>query len=100
MHSPEIISGNDCQTVWTDSATNHVTFSGESGYLLSTPQVPEPQRSVPRSRDGTAAGGRPRRGADRIRMAFERADRLAAPPINQQSPCVSVLSACVILCAL
>src|SRR5271166_1013653 len=52
--------------------------SGESGYLLSALQVPKPQRSVHRSRDGTAAVGRHRHGPDPVRMAFERADRLTA----------------------
>jgi hypothetical protein len=45
---------------------------------LAALQVPQPQRSVTRSRDGTAAVGRDRHGPDPVRMALERADRLAA----------------------
>jgi len=38
-------------------------------------QVPEPQRVVPRSRDGTAAVSRHRHGIDRVGMAFEGANQ-------------------------
>jgi hypothetical protein len=39
---------------------------------LAALQVPESQRVVARSRDGTAAVGRQHHGVDRVRMAFER----------------------------
>ena len=48
---------------------------GESGYLFPSLQVPEPQRVVPRSRDGTAAVSRHRHGIDRVGMAFEGANQ-------------------------
>jgi hypothetical protein len=56
----------------------HAILSVERGYLFSAVQIPEPQRSVPRSRDGTAPVGRDRHGPDWARMALERAERLAA----------------------
>ena len=53
-------------------------LSDERGYLFSAVQIPEPQRLVPRSRDGTASVGRYRHVPDWARMALERAERLAA----------------------
>jgi hypothetical protein len=38
MQSPETISGKKRPTIWSDSATAHVTLSGEGGYLLSALQ--------------------------------------------------------------
>jgi hypothetical protein len=45
---------------------------------MSVRRDQESQRVVPRSRDGTVVVGRQRHGVDRVRMAFERVDCLAA----------------------
>jgi hypothetical protein len=53
---------------------------------LATFPLPEPQRSVIRSRDGTAAILRHHYGDDPVRMAFERSDRLAFQVPEPQRP--------------
>jgi hypothetical protein len=56
---------------------NSVRMALERADRLAGSQVPEPQGSVVRSRDGTAAIRRYRRVIDRSRMPFQWADRLA-----------------------
>ena len=50
--------------VWSDSATNHATFPSEGGYLFPAFQVPEPQRSVTRSRNSPEQVRHQRHGPD------------------------------------
>ena len=57
---------------------DRVRMAFERAQCLAALQVPQPQRSVTRSRDGTASVGRYRHGIDPARMAFERAQCLAA----------------------
>jgi hypothetical protein len=70
MDSAQVVPSNKRLPIWSDCATAHATVSGESRYLFPALQVPEPQRSVTRTRGGTATVRRHRHGHDPVRMAF------------------------------
>jgi hypothetical protein len=46
MHTAFSVSGNDRLTVWSNSATRHVSLTGEGRDLFAALQVPNTQRLI------------------------------------------------------